>query len=57
MNAHTGSIALPVDPSDTDALAHAASSHTTRTPVVSVRALPFHPDEVNTSTIGFDEHL
>jgi hypothetical protein len=57
MNAPTGSIALLVDPSIDDTLAPAVSSHTTRTPIDSVRALPFRLDEVNTSTIGFDENF
>jgi hypothetical protein len=57
MHAFTGAIALPTDPTGDDSRSRIVSSHTTRTPLVSVRALPFRADEVDTSPIGFDLHL
>jgi hypothetical protein len=57
MHAFTGTIALPTDPSGDNSGTQIIASHAARTPLVSVRALPFGADEVDTSAIGFDLYI
>lgn len=61
MHIYTGSITLPTDISIetiTDFPSHSAtpviSSMEARTPVMSVRAVPFRTDEVDVDPIGFE---
>jgi hypothetical protein len=57
MHAFTGTIALPTDPSGDNSGTQIIASQAARTPLESVRALPFGADEVDTSAIGFDLYI